>query len=93
MSLPSNPKEREDLKSVIGEITQAMYRIDSEREAVKEIVNAASKKYEIDKKLIRKLATTMYNSNYADVQAENEEFQLLYESIIEGNTRRLEAVK
>lgn len=82
--VPSNPKDREKLKLAVGEITKCLLRIDGEREAVKEIIAAASEEYEIDKKLIRKVANTMYKHNYADKIAEEESFQLLYESIIEG---------
>jgi hypothetical protein len=84
MTLPSNPNDRQKLKMAIGEITNCLLRMDSEREAMKEIIGDASKKYEVDKKMIRKIATTMYKSNYADVQAENEEFELMYESLVEG---------
>lgn len=85
MPIPSNPQDREKLKAVIAEITNCMLRKDHENEAMKEIIEDAAKTYEIEKKLIRKLATVMYKSNYNDLQEENEEFELLYESIIEGH--------
>lgn len=84
MSLPSNPNDRQKLKMAIGEITNCLLRMDSEREAMKEIISEANSKYDVDKKMIRKIATTMYKHNYSDVQAENEEFELLYESLVEG---------
>lgn len=84
MSLPSNPADRQKLKMAIGEITNCFLRIDAERDAMKEIIAEASSKYGVDKKMIRKIASTMYKHNYADVQAENEEFEILYESIVEG---------
>jgi len=91
MSLPSNPNDRQKLKIAIGEITNCLLRIDSEREAMKEIIADASTKYGVDKKMIRKIATTMYKHNYADVQAENEEFETLYETLVEGRTDEDEA--
>jgi len=91
MSLPSNPNDRQKLKLAIGEITKCLLRIDSEREAMKEIISDASTKYGVDKKMIRKIATTMYKHNYADVQAENEEFETLYETLVEGRTDEDEA--
>ncbi len=91
MSLPSNPRDRQKLKMAIGEITNCLLRIDSEREAMKEIISAASSQYGVDKKMIRKIATTMYKHNYSDVQAENEEFELLYESLVEGRKDEEEA--
>lgn len=89
MPIPSNPKDRDKLKGMIAEITNCMLRIDGEREQMKEIITDAAEKFEIDKKLVRKIATTMYKANYADLQAENEEFELLYETLVEG--RRVDA--
>ncbi len=90
MSLPSNPNDRQKLKMAIGEMTNCLLRIDSEREAMKEIITDASSKYDVDKKMLRKIAATMYKHNYSDVQAENEEFELLYESLVEGRKEETE---
>jgi len=84
MSLPSSPNDRQKLKMAIGEITNCFLRIDAERDAIKEILAEAANKYGVDKKMIRKIASTMYKHNYADVQAENEEFSILYETLVEG---------
>ena len=84
MPLPTNPNDRQKLKQMIGEITNCMLRMDSERDAMKEIIKEAAAQYDIDKKLIRKIATTMYKHSYADVQAENREFEFLYETLVEG---------
>lgn len=84
MPLPSSPEDRKKLKMLIGEITTCMLRADAEREAIKETVDAASKQFDIEKKVIRKIATTMYKHNYEDVVQENQEFEELYETLIEG---------
>ena len=86
----SNPADRDKLKQMIAEITNCMLRMDSERDQMKEIIADAAENFELDKKQIRKIATTMYKSNYADVQAENDEFQYLYESVIEGKRTDVE---
>lgn len=80
----SNPDERKEFKALLVELTNCMLRIDSEREAMKEIVDAGKEKFEVQPKLIRKLATTMYKHNYSDVQAENEHFEYLYELLVDG---------
>lgn len=84
MPIPSTKNDKQKLKEMIGEITKCMLRIDSEREAMKEIIKDASERYELSKKMVRKVASTMYKHDYADVQQENEEFELLYETIVEG---------
>lgn len=91
MSLPSNPNDRQKLKMAIGEMTNCLLRIDSERDAMKEIIADAANKYGVEKKMLRKIATTMYKHNYADVQQENEEFELLYETLVEGRKEDGEA--
>lgn len=84
MPLPSSPEDRQKLKMAIGEATNCMLRIDSERGAMKEIIDVAAEQFELDKKLIRKIATTMYKHNYEDVIEENREFETLYETLVEG---------
>ena len=79
-----NAKDRQKLKALLAEMTQCMQRIDDEREAMKDIAKAGEEQFSVKTKLIRKLATTMYKHNYADLQAENEHFELLYESLVEG---------
>lgn len=91
MSLPSSPNDRQKLKLAIVEITNCLLRMDSERDAMKEIISEASSKYGVDKKMVRKIATTMYKHNYSDVQQENEDFELMYETLIEGRKADEEA--
>lgn len=83
-AIPTNPADRAELKTMLAEMTNAMRRIDDEREQIKDIAAAAEEKFEIPKKLVRKLATTMYKHNYADLQSENEHFEFLYEALVEG---------
>lgn len=84
-SVPSNKEDRRKLKAMIVEMTNALLRIDSERELLKEITSAASGEFGIQKKLINKLARTLYKNNYADLQSENEHFEFLYESLVDSN--------
>lgn len=83
-AIPTNATERQELKTMLAEITRCMQRMDDERESIKDIAKAAEDKFGIKAKLVRKLATTMYKHNYADIQAENEHFEFLYESLVEG---------
>lgn len=83
-SIPTNPAERTKLKGMLAEMTNCMRRIDDEREQMGDIAKAVEDAFGIKKKLFRKLASTMYKHNYADVQSENEHFEFLYESLVEG---------
>lgn len=83
-ALPTNEKERQELKAMLVEITHCLSRVDNEREQIKEILKAGEEKTGIKKKQLRKLANTMYRQDYASVQAEHEHFETLYESLVEG---------
>lgn len=79
-----NAKERIELKTMLVEMTKLFQMNDDNKEALKDIATAAEEKFGIKKKHITRLAKTMYKHNYADLQAENEHFEYLYEAVIEG---------
>ena len=81
-NIPTNETERKKLKAMIVEMTNALSRIDGEREHMKDIAGVASEEFGLEKKIINKLARTMYKNNYADLQAENEHFEFLYEALV-----------
>lgn len=80
----ADPKELAKFKQVLVAITRDFQIIDDRKEAIKETVAEAATLYSVDKKLIRKLASVMYKHNYADIQEENEHFELLYETLIDA---------
>lgn len=84
LQVPTNSKDREKFKQALAEITSCMQRMDDEREHIKDITKMVEENFEIKGKVTRKLASTMYKHNYADVQAENQHFEFLYESVVEG---------
>jgi hypothetical protein len=83
----TDPKELLRLKQVLIAITRDFQIIDDRKEAIKETVAEAATLYSVDKKLVRKLASVMYKSNYADIQEENDHFSLLYETLIDAKIR------
>jgi hypothetical protein len=81
---PSNPEDRKKLKAALTEITHCYQRMDDERSAVKDIVSSISENFGLQKKVITKLARTMYKRDYLSLQQENEDFEVLYENIVEN---------
>lgn len=79
----STPADRKKVKDAISEISDSMTRIESERELIKDIVNDVSEKYEIPKKFVKSLATVYHKQSYSAVEAEQEEFTLLYETLFD----------
>lgn len=82
--VPTDPNARSQLKTMIVEITNCLSKIDGERQQIKEIVDDAAEKFDLKSKHIRKMATTMYKRDYANVVAENRHFEDLYETVVEG---------
>jgi len=89
--VPSSPNDRQKLLMAITEMTHCLQRIEDERESMKEIADDLVSKFEIPKKQINKLAKTMYKRDYENVQQENEDFELLYETIVASKTKEIAA--
>jgi hypothetical protein len=80
----TNPEELKKFKQFLTTITHYMQIADDQKEAIKETVAEASGTFGIDKTIVRKLASTLYKHNYADIQEENQHFEFLYEALIGG---------
>lgn len=83
----ADPNELKKLKTRIVALTQYFQQIDDLKESIKEVVEEVEGDTGIDKKQIRKLASTMYKNNFSSLQQENEFFTYLYDVIANG--RRL----
>ncbi len=82
--VPSNPADRLKLKNQLAEGTYCLERVAAEREALKEIVAGIEEDFEIPKKVVNRLIKTMYKRDFAKEVAEHEDFETLYEMIVEG---------
>jgi hypothetical protein len=80
----NNLDERKKFKTTLATVTHYLQQVDDLKEGIKETIADLSSTTGIDKKTIKKLATTMYKSNYGSLQEENRHFELLYETLIEG---------
>ena len=81
MSVPNNPSDRQKLKLMFVEMTHSLGRIDSEREQLKEIKKEIKQKFDISPKMANKIAKTMYLMDFADQQAENDEFESMFQTL------------
>jgi hypothetical protein len=75
-------EDRKKLKDVLTEVSNSMIRIKSEREFIKEAIEEAAEKFQMNKKILRKMAKVYHNNSFTDEVMEMEEFQTLYESIV-----------
>lgn len=86
VALPSSPADRKRLKTMLSEATYCKQRIDDERQSIKDIVGRIHEEFELPKKLVTKLISTLYKQDYANRVAEEEDFQFLYEAIVHPST-------
>lgn len=80
----TNPEELKKFKQMLVTITHYLQIIEDQREAIKETISEAATTFSVDKAIIRKLANVMFKHNYADIQEENNHFELLYEALVGG---------
>lgn len=75
-------QDKKDLRGVLQEISNSMTRMNGEKDYIKEAIAAASEKYQLNKKFLRKMAKVYHQNNFTDEVSDMEEFQKLYETII-----------
>jgi hypothetical protein len=90
MSVLSNPTDKKAIRDALREISQSLTRVEGERDYIKESIKAVSEKYLIPKKTLRRMAKVYHNQNYNKEQEEFEEFETLYETIVEGSGNNAE---
>ena len=81
--IPSNPAELKTIQAAIKEMSDCMIRIQSENEAMKDIVEDLAEKYELPKKYIKKMARVYHKQNFDKESVEHEDFADLYVAVTE----------
>lgn len=83
--IPSNDADKKKIRAAMDEISNSMTRIEGERDHIKEIKKNLKDEYSFALKLINKMAKTHHKRNFSEEQMENEDFELLYESVNGGS--------
>lgn len=81
MSLPQDPEQRKAIRKVLDEVSGCLTRIESERDYISETIKKLSEEYQINKKVLRRMAKTYHKQNFSAEIAENEQFETMYEQI------------
>ena len=81
MNVPSNPADRKKIEQALQEISNSLTRTEAERDLIKDIIKETCDKFELDKKIFRRMAKVYHRRNYSEEVAEHEQFELLYENI------------
>lgn len=74
--------DKKALKGVLDELSGSMLRVKAEKDFQKEAIEDAAEKFQMNKKLLRKMAKVYHNNSFTDEVSEMEEFTQLYESVI-----------
>jgi cyanate lyase len=79
-SLSKTDKKR--LKKVIQDLNDSLTRVSSEKEYQKEAIASVSEDLGLNKKLVKRMATVYYKSNFKDEIETQKEFEEFYEMVI-----------
>lgn len=64
-------------------ISDSYTRIEAEKDLIKEEIVGLAEKYELPKKLLNKMARAHHKQNFRETVDEADDFQNLYENIVE----------
>lgn len=82
MNVQLSPEDRKKVKEAIDEISNSMARMDGEKDLIKETIDDLFEQFDIPKKTLRKMATIYYKQKYSETIQDHEDFELLYENVI-----------
>jgi len=85
MSVETNEVERKRVRDALQEISNAMTRIEGERDFIKEAKAKLVEDQLVDKKVLNRMVKVYHKQNYAEERQTDNEFQDIYE-IVTGQT-------
>lgn len=88
MNIISNPGDINAIKEELKEASKSMTRIESERELLKDIKSNLVTKFNIPRKLASKVIKIYHQQNYQEVLDEQEELEVLYESLVKSPAKK-----
>lgn len=69
------------LRSLCGELSSSMTRVEGERDFQKEAITEFAEKFEVDKKLLRQVARIYHKQNFHTVSSEQHILRKCYEQL------------
>jgi len=79
--IPSSSEDRKKIKQALQEISDSLSRMEAERDLIKDILQTVEDNYKIKKKYTRKLAKVYHKQNFTQVQQDQQDLEILYESV------------
>jgi len=78
------PEDKKKIAGAVKEISDSMTRMDAEKELIADIVKVTHELHGIEKKHLRKIATIYHKANIAEVRAENDDIDTLFEELFKS---------
>jgi hypothetical protein len=82
MNQISNPADRLKIKKMLAEISNSMTRVDAEKDLIRETIKDMSDQFQLSKKTLNKMARVYHKQNFQQEVAGHEEFEALYEQVV-----------
>lgn len=82
----SSPIDRAKIKKMLGEISNSMTRMQAERDYIKEAIKEMSDEFQLPKRTLNRMAKVYHKQNFNEEVASHEEFEDLYETIVQEKT-------
>jgi hypothetical protein len=84
-----SPEDMKKLMGALKDMSNSMLRVEAERQLQKDVRNDICEELDLNKKVFTRLARTYHKQNYTEEVEINEEFEKIYEGVInrpsEGN--------
>jgi len=80
--IPSNPKDQKKIRDSINELVNSLYRMQSEKDLQKDIIQVCSDEFNLDKKYIRQMAQDAYKDSFDKKVHEFGSYSDLYETVM-----------
>lgn len=78
MSVTYSDEAAKAIKGMVSEVSASMTRMEGERDLINESIKKVASDHEIDKKVLRKLASIYHKQLYHTVKQENEQVESSY---------------
>jgi len=85
-TMPSNPKERKEIKDALHEMCGALQFIEDKREYLKDSAAVLEEKFGIPKKISTKMARVLHKNTYSDVAQEADQFSTIFETLFQNDS-------
>ena len=80
--VPNDPKVKEKIRKVIGDVVSVMQQIADKRSYITDALKDLKEEHQLHPSIARKMAKTAFKGNYDAVVDEDDAFQIYYENIV-----------